>query len=188
MNKLLKHISFPVVAWFLITACGAWSGQGQPEEQPVPKAAVYEVLLGKSLNDKEVVEFISNNHCTASGSFQLCQSAGLALWLDAARIVRTVYLYIYNSDEFAPYKGELPYGLKFYDTLGLVEYKLRKLEGEDDLQSPWEVAMPKEGASPDHIHYWVFYRRLGLTIVYNSPAADEDATIYAILINEGPEG
>jgi hypothetical protein len=43
--------------------------------------------------------------------------------------------------------------------------------------------LPDEGSSPDHFHYWAVYKHLGMTIIYNSPFVDEDATIYAILVS-----
>jgi hypothetical protein len=111
---------------------------------------------------------------------------GIALWIGADQAIETVFLYLNNSDGFAPYKGELPFGLKFYDTLGAVEYKLGKIEMEDNSLHPaLNAGLPDEGGSPDHMHHWAVYSRLGMTIVYNSPFVDEDATIYAILVKKG---
>ena len=58
-----------------------------------------------------------------------------------------------------------------------VEYKLKK-------QGIGKDGLPDAGATPGHLHYWANYHQAGLTIIYNSPSAeDEDATIYAILIH-----
>jgi hypothetical protein len=92
-------------------------------------------------------------------------------------VIETVYLYVNAEDDVQPYKGDLPYGLKFYDTQSAVEYRLKK-------QGVGNAGLPDEGSSPDHLHYWATYKQAGLTIVYNSPYADEDATINAILINK----
>ena len=96
--------------------------------------------------------------------------------MDASGIVRNVYLYLHNRDGFTPYKGELPFGLKFYDTMGSVQHKLNR-------QRIGQEGRPDESAVPDHFHYWAFYREASITIIYNSPYADEDATIYAIILN-----
>jgi hypothetical protein len=55
----------------------------------------------------------------------------------------------------------------------------------DDALQPTSLAgLPDEGSSPDRMHYWAVYKRLNITIVYNSPLADEDAYIYAILVTK----
>jgi hypothetical protein len=92
-------------------------------------------------------------------------------------VVQTVYFYLNNVDGFSSYQGELPLGLKFYDTMGGVEYKLKR-------QGIGKDGLPDEGESPDHQHYNVTYRQAHLTIIYNSPAEDEDASIYAILVSQ----
>jgi len=61
-----------------------------------------------------------------------------------------------------------------------VEEKLRDLNADDTLQ---RAGLPDEIGAPDHIHYWAIYNRLNMTVIYNSPSADEDAYIYAILVN-----
>jgi hypothetical protein len=42
--------------------------------------------------------------------------------------------------------------------------------------------LPDEARVPDRMHYWAFYKQAGVTIIYNAPFPDEDATIYAILV------
>ncbi len=101
----------------------------------------------------------------------------MALWTDSNQVVETIYLYLNNSDGFEPYQGKLPFGLKFYDTLGAVEYKLKR-------QGVGNAGLPDEGAVPDHMHYRATYRQAGLTIIYNFPFPDEDATIYAVLVSK----
>ena len=102
----------------------------------------------------------------------------MALWGSSNDIVETVYLYLNNADGFTPYKGELPFGLKYYDIKEAVEYKLKK-------QRIGQGGLPDAGASPDHLHYWATYHRAGMTIIYNSPSPDdEDSNIYAILVSK----
>jgi hypothetical protein len=184
MNKPLKFLSLLVGITLCSSACSAWVVQARSEESAAPKAFLYQTMLGKSVSDKEVADFIAINNCTPSGQFQVCQSAGIALWTDMDQIVRTVYLYVNNSDGFAPYQGELPYGLKFYDIMGAVEYKLAKLDEKHGLQTTSKPGLPDEGSTPDHFHYWAVYKRYGMIIVYNSPYADEDASIHSILISK----
>jgi hypothetical protein len=79
-----------------------------------------------------------------------------------------------DEKDFTPYKGKLPLGLKFYDTMGAVEYKLKR-------QGVGNNGLPDSGATPDHVHYMASYRQAGITIIYNSPP-DEDAMIYAVFV------
>jgi len=176
MNKFFKILSVLAFMTLFITACGSPSVEAGPAKAEPMATASYQAVLGKSLNDKDVVDFIGSNHCVSATQFQLCKEAGIALWLDRDQIVKTAYLYLSNSDGFAAYKGELPFGLKFYDTLGAVEHKLKK-------RGVGNVGLPEEAATPDHLHYWVMYKQVGVTIIYNVPYHDEDATIHAILIS-----
>jgi hypothetical protein len=186
MNQRFKTLGLLIIIALSTTACGTQAGQDQQSQQTASKAVTYEVLLGKSSTDKEVVDFITSNNCSSVEQFQLCKDVGIALWINLEQVVETVYLYLNNADGFAPYNGELPFGLKFYDTLGAVEYKLGKIEVEDNSLHPaLNGGLPDEGSSPDHMHYWAVYKRLSMTIVYNSPFVDEDATIYAILVKKG---
>ena len=178
MNKLIKTLNFLVVIALFITAYSAQAVQAQPT---APRVAPYQVLLGKALSDTEVVDFIVRNSCSPAHQFQLCKDAGIALWTDADQIMKTVYLYSGNADGFRRYRGDLPFGLSFYDPMWRVEEKLRNLDSDDALE---QAGLPDEGSSPDHMHYWAMYKRLGMTVIYNSPAADEDAYIYAILVSK----
>lgn len=181
MNKLFKNLSSLVAMAIFITACGAQGVQAQPEERAAPKPLTYEAALGKSLNDKNVADFIARNNCSPADQFQLCKDAGMAFWADSNQIVRTVYLYAGNADGLRRYRGELPFGLSFYDPMWRVEDKLRDVDSDDALQ---QAGLPDEGSSPDHFHYWAVYQRLGMTVIYNSPGADEDAYIYAVLVSK----
>jgi hypothetical protein len=83
--------------------------------------------------------------------FPLCKTASMALQIDSNQQVETVYLYLNNADRFEPYKGELPFELKFYDTLGTVEYKLAR-------QGVGSAGLPDVEAVPDYMHYQATYR------------------------------
>ena len=79
----------------------------------------------------------------------------------------------------------LPYGLTVQDTMARVEQKLGQPRVTYAPQAGWEPGLPDEGSSPDHFHYWAIYKRFGLTIVYNTPSAnDKSATVYAIYLHE----
>jgi hypothetical protein len=178
MNALLKVFSIFAAIPLLIGGCAALPVQAEQEEQVAPKAAIYESILGKSLSDVAVAEFLASNECASANQFLLCQSAGIALWIESNQVVETVYLYLNYGEGFSPYQGQLPYGLKFYDIMGAVEYKLKK-------QGVGKAGLPDEGATPDHLHYWATYHQARMTIIYNSPSPeDEDATIYAILLSK----
>ena len=78
----------------------------------------------------------------------------------------------------------LPYGLTSRDTMATLELKLGQPRVTFAPQAGWEPGLPDEGSSPDHAHYWAIYKRFGLTVVYNSPSAnDKGATIDAIRFN-----
>src|SRR5215211_5020883 len=182
-NRFQILITFAAIALFAITF-GAFIVQAQPSERAVPEAASYKAVLGKSLDDTDVAGFIASN-CTQPGSFRYCRAAGLALWVDANQTVRLVYLYLNDTEDIVAYKGELPFGLAPTDTMADVEYKLG---GPVDVQAPqagWKPGLPDEGYSRNLTYYWAIYERFGMTVIYNTPAAnDKDATIHAIVVTE----
>ena len=175
MARLYRLLYILNVIIAFTTACSA--GTVQPEPSPT-QTVIYKDMLGKSLNDKVVADFITRNNCSSAAQFQLCGDVGVALLIASDQIVKTVYLYLNNAEGFGPYHGELPFGLKFYDTMGAVEYKLKQ-------KGIGSVGLPDSGNTPDHLHYWANYQQVGMTIIYNSPSPeDEDATIYAILVSQ----
>ena len=159
----------------LVSGCASLSAQARQQEDVASQIGVYESILDKPLTDTVVADFLAVNDCSPADQFLLCKTAGMALWIDSNQVVETVYLYVNNDDGFVPYKGELPYGLKFYDTLGAVEFKLNR-------QDVGNAGLPDVAATPDHIHYRATYHQARMTILYNYPFADEGATIYAILV------
>ena len=79
----------------------------------------------------------------------------------------------------------LPYGLTMNDTMASVEQRLGQPRVTYAPQAGWEPGLPDEGSSPDHAHYWAIYKRFGLTIVYNTPSADDkNATINTIYVKD----
>lgn len=196
MNKLFKSLSFLAVISLLIAA---WSVQAdaskpvpaQPAAQNVSSAAIpvtgmsYEALLNKSSTDQAVADFITRSNCSNIEQFQICRSAGVALGMDADQNVQTVFLYPGLADGFAPYQGQLPFGLAFTDTMESVERKLGQPVDVHAPQAGWAPGLPDEGMTLDHIHYEAIYSRLGLVVVYNSPSGtDKNATIHSILVSE----
>ena len=77
---------------------------------------------------------------------------------------------------FLRYRGPLPYGLSFYDPMWRVQEKLMDLDSTNIL---YQAGLPDETASPNPMHYWAVYKRLDMTVIYNSLGKDEDAYIYA---------
>jgi len=181
INKLFKPLSILVAIALFATACGAQIVQAA---EPDPATAGYQAILGKSVSEQPLADFIADN-CTPSGSMQYCQSAGLALWSDRNQIVRLVSVYLNDAEGFAAYKGELPLGLESTDTMADVEQKLRSPIEIHAPQAGWDSGLPDESYSRDLTYYWAIYRRFGVTVVYNTPAAnDKDATIHAIHISK----
>ena len=180
MDKYFKILSIYVMITLLLTACNELAVQAQPAEPTSSKTITYQAMLGKSVNDTDVIDFIVNNNCSASGPFQLCKEVGMALWTDSAQIVKTVYLLSGGENGFERYRGKLPFGLTFYDPMWLVEDKLKKFDADNSLQ---QAGLPDEGNTPDHFHYNAVYKRFGIVVIYDSPVADQDAYIYAILVN-----
>ena len=185
MNKSFPVLSILVAIALFVTAFGALVVQAQSANAAVPSAAAYQVVLGKSLNDKDVADFIASNNCSSAGSFQLCKSIGMALWLDADQKVKSVYLYPTSANGFSAYKGALPLGLAANDTMATIEQKFGQPKVQHAPQAGWEPGLPDESRSPDYIHYWAIYKRFGVTVIYNSPSpADKNATINTIIVNK----
>lgn len=180
MDKYFKTLNILVVIMSFLTACSTLADQAQPAEPASPKAITYQAVLGKSVNDRNVIKFIASNNCSPVGPLEVCREAGLAIWIDSAQVVNTVYLYSGGEEGFKRYRGKLPFDLSFYDPMWLVEDKLKKLEANDTLS---QAGLPDEGNTPDHFHYNAVYKRFGIVVIYNEPFPDEDAYIYAILVN-----
>jgi hypothetical protein len=182
--KKLVVFALAVIVLFSM-AQAALVVQAQPAEKAAPKAATYEAVLGKSLADPDVADFIASNHCSSTGQFKMCNDAGIALWTSQGQKVETVYLYPNKIADFAAYKGTLPFALSASDTMANVEDKFGHSRMAQVPQAGWEPGLPDATGTPDHVHYWAVYRRFGVTIVYNSPSAtNQSASIYAILVSK----
>ncbi|HSK88194.1 MAG TPA: hypothetical protein VK880_07560, partial [Anaerolineales bacterium] len=132
---------------------------------------------GKSLTDQEMVDFIATNRCSSVEHLRLCKELGLVLGVNFDQVVQTVFLYLENTDGFTAYQGELPFGLKSKDSREAVEAKLKE-------QRVGTGVANEEGLF-DHTHCWAIYYAAGMTIIYNSPSADDkNATMYAILVEK----
>ena len=185
MNKNLPILSILIAVVLFVTAYSAVVVQAQASAKDIPQAAAYESILGKSLSDKAVDDFIVSNRCSGTGQFQVCKQAGVALWIGQDQKVETVYLYPKQVDGFGAYTGTLPFGLVAKDTRTSVEEKLGHPRVTSAPQAGWVPGLPDENAIPDHIHAWSMYKRFGVTIIYNSPsAADKGATIHSILVSK----
>ena len=150
-----------------------------------PKAVTYQALLGKSLEDQNIADFIASNNCSGAAQFQLCRPAGVVLWMDSDQKVNSVFLYSGNADGFTTYKGQLPFGLTFTDTMEMVEQKLGHPVEIHAPQAGWVPGLPDESGTLDHIQYFATYKQFGVTIIYNSPSAnDKNASIHSILVSE----
>ena len=177
MNMFIHKLHIFAVLPLLLASCSLHTVPSQTEEPAARASVPYKEMLGKSLTDQVVANFLNSNNCSSAAQFQLCNDMGVALSSDPDQIVETVYFYLNDVEGFAPYKGELPFGLKFYDTMGAVQYKLKR-------KGVGSAGLPDSGDTPDHLHYWANYQQVGMTIIYNSPSAeDEDATIYAIQVS-----
>ena len=159
--------------------------QAPAATQAIPEAPAYEGILGKSLTDRAVDDFIVTQRCSSQGQFQVCNDAGISLWIGLDQRVETVYLYPSAIHDFGAYKGTLPLGLSPRNTRANVEAKLGQPKVEHVLQAGWAPGLPDENATPDHARDWAVYKRFGVTIIYNSPSAtDKAATIYAVLVSK----
>lgn len=173
MNRWLSILGFLLM---FLSGCAGESVQAEPSNTDIDSKLQYQTVLGKSFNDRDVVNFFASNNCLAFTQFEICKEAGMSFWISADQKIGYVYLYSGNEDGIQRYRGKLPYGLSFYDPMWLVEQKLRKLD-------PNRTGLPDEADSPDHIHYSESYKRMGLTVIYNSPIADPDAYIYTVLVS-----
>ena len=115
MKKIMRQYFSPLIILAAITifvaACSTPVVQAQPLEPAAPKASTYQAVLGKSVNDKAVADFIASNYCSTDEQFALCPSLGLALWADSSQRIKMAYLYARESSFNAAYQGELPFSL-----------------------------------------------------------------------------
>jgi hypothetical protein len=169
MSKLYWYCLTLVVSALFITSCSAQSVQA------ASKPAPYEALLGQALTDQPLIDFIATNDCSAVEQLRLCHETGLALGLDSNGVVETIFLYLEDTDGFTAYQRELPFRLKTNDSREVVETKLKE-------QRVGTGTANEEGLF-DRTHCWATYYAAGMTIIYNSPSADDrNATMHAIIV------
>ena len=151
-------------------------------EKPASVTPAYEGLVGKSLLDRDVAQFVAVNSCAAAYEYRLCEAMGIALEMDGDQMVQAVVLFPGHTNGFAAFHGDLPHGLHWNDSLVSVQEKLGVAPDAVFLN---EAGLPNESGTPDSIRLWAVYNDLGLTIVYNTQSADHDnATIHAILVTK----
>jgi hypothetical protein len=99
----------------------------------------------------------------------------MALGVNSNQVVETVFLNLENTDGFSAYQGELPFGLKINDSRETVEAKFKE-------QRVGTGVANEEGLF-DRTHCWATYYAAGMTIIYNSPSADDKGTtMHAIIV------
>lgn len=185
MNKRFLILYILSAIALFTSACGAQVAQALPAEKAAPEAVTYQDVLGRSLDEQSVADFIASNRCSGTGRVQLCNAEGMALLVGEDQTVETVYLYPNKTADFAAYKGSLPFGLSADDTMTSVEDKFGQPKVQQAPQAGWEPGLPDESRTPDYTHTWAMYKRFGVTLVYNSPSeTDKGATIYAILVSK----
>jgi hypothetical protein len=175
MSKLFKTLSLLAVLVFLATACiPAVIGVAQAAPADVIN---YQAVLGKSVGDQEVADFIATNHCTRVEQLRNCKGIGMVLGINANQTVETIFLYLEDTDGFTAYQGELPFGLRINDTREAVEAKLKE-------QRVGTGVANEEGLF-DRTHFWATYYSAGMTIIYNSPSTDDrNAIMHAIIVEK----
>jgi hypothetical protein len=169
MRKLYWYCLTLVLLTPFITSCSAQSVRA------AFKPAPYEALLGKALTDPGVAGFIVSNKCSSADQFQFCKEIGMALGVNSNQVVETVFLYLEDTDGFKAYQGELPFRLKINDSREAVETKLK--------EQRVGTGRPNEEGLFDRTHCWATYYAAGMTIIYNSPSADDkNATMHAMIV------
>ena len=176
MNKCLSILGFLLV---FLSGCVAQNVQADPLRTNIETTIQYQTVLGKSFNDRGVVNFFVDNNCSTVAQFEICKEKGMSFWIDSNQKVGYAYLYSGNTDGFQRYRGKLPYGLSFNEPMWFINAELKKID--TDKLSPM-AGLPDQADTSDHIHYWAIYKRLGLAVVYDSGIADPDAYIYAVLM------
>jgi len=87
MSRFYRYLGVLEVISLFINTC---SIQAVPAEQVAPNNVTYEIVLGKSLSDKDVAGFIVSNNCSSAMPYILCKEVGMALLIDTNQIVEGV--------------------------------------------------------------------------------------------------
>ena len=182
MNKNYPLFSIVVVIVLFAIAFGTLVVQAEHLERPASLVPNYHRMVGQSLADKAVADFIAANHCTSANQYQLCEATGIALAMNGDRTIKTLVLFPGRTNGFAAFRGELPLNLRWNDSLASVNRKLGVSPDETFLQ---EAGLPNESGIPENIRLWAVYEEAGVTVIYNTLSADsQSASIHAILITK----
>jgi len=180
MNRLIK---FFIVLSVIVLLSAVYKVQTTQASVPVD----YQLALYASLDDQSATGYFVAHNCSVTGDFRLCPESGLAFQVDDVGLIRQVYFYIQQDNGFSPFSGKLPFDIEVSDTMADVQHKLGHPMVPQMPMLGWELGLPSHGGTPDHIHYWAVYEQYNLTIVYNTPLADDlNASIYIILIGIDP--
>jgi hypothetical protein len=175
MGQLYRYACLLAAMVFFITACNARSIQRERAGEDVSKSLISDMYMGKSLTENAIADFLVVHQCHRLNQFQICEEMGMALETSADQVIETVFIYLKNIDGFSAYTGELPFGLESSDTRETVESKFR--------QQRVGTGTPNERGLLDRTHSWATYYSAGMTIIYESPSADDrSAKMHAILV------
>lgn len=180
MKELYKVLTLLIVVTMLVMLSGVYGVAAHP------KLDSYEDVIHKSLSHSNVGEFLAVNQCSQAGQFYLCQSEGVALWVNKDNIVDKVYLYRGGDHEFKNYhNSELPSEFTFTDTMGTVEQKLGQPKVVFAPQAGWQPGKPDVAGVVGYTHYWATYKGLGITVIYDTnSASDKSAKIHAVIVDQ----
>jgi hypothetical protein len=148
-----------VIAGLFLSACGSSTSDSSSisGERNNQQGSTYETLLGKTLDDNVVSDFILQNNCQLSGFHYICKSIGVELSLDSGQRVVTVFMYAQGVDGFDEYTGDLPYGLTWNST-------------RSDVQG--QLGSPNAQGTETYTS-WDAYQDRGVYVDYDSPSAED---------------
>jgi hypothetical protein len=175
MGLLYRYVYLVVAITISMTACSARSVQNHQTGDDVSKSPLSDLFMQKSVTDKAILDFLAANKCHRLNQFQMCEEIGMTLETNANQVIESVFIYLKNTESFNTYKGELPFNLELDDSRETVESKLR--------QQRVGTGVPNERGQFDRTHCWATYYSAGMTIIYDSPSADDRAArMHAIVV------
>jgi hypothetical protein len=125
-------------------------------------------LLGLTLSDQAVVDFILGNNCVLVGMHYMCRSVGVELSLTTSQKVVTVFLFAEGAEGYKKFKGKLPFGLSWAHTRAQIEANL---------------GAPTASGGGGSMNYWVSYQPRKLGITYKTlSTTDMDATMHNLQV------
>jgi hypothetical protein len=145
-----------------------------PQPPPVADVPIYDLLLGKTIDDDEVASFIIDNRCSLSMMHYSCRNIGVELSETTSGRMVSVFLFAEGADKYHEYQGALPENITWTDQRAGIEQML----GE-----------PDELGGGEGIEVWASYNpgsfsRYDVTITYNTfDLNDRQARMHHILIH-----